>query len=187
MSVNLKSATGLAMGSLLIYSGIKGFSILKAVQNIIQHQKPSAGQDASRLALVNIQDSGGSNNPGQVVSNVGSVQQILKKTAARFGWDTGQEWTSLVAIENAEAGFNPKIKNPTSGALGLAQALGHGTANTAGTLGNQYGGFGLSDAQAKRANSGSAPEQAAWMVDYIKSTYGDPIKAWAFHQANGWY
>jgi hypothetical protein len=48
-------------------------------------------------------------------------------------------------VEMAEDGFDPTKANPSSGALGLAQALGHGNANTAGSLGNEYGGCGLTD------------------------------------------
>ena len=49
--------------------------------------------------------------------------------------------------------------------------------DTAGTLGNQYGGYGLTDAQARAANSGDASMQALWMCNYIKSTYGTPEAA----------
>jgi hypothetical protein len=67
-------------------------------------------------------------------------------------------------VEMAEDGFDPAKANPSSGALGLAQALGHGNANTAGSLGNEYGGYGLTDAQARAANSGDASMQALWDV-----------------------
>jgi hypothetical protein len=124
---------------------------------------------------------------GQPVSNSGSAQAILQETAAQDGWGSGSEWQALSNVENAEAGFNPTAENASSGALGLAQALGHGNANTAGTLGNQYGGYGLTDAQAKAANSGNAADQALWMVNYIKSTYGNPEAAWAHEEADHWY
>jgi hypothetical protein len=131
--------------------------------------------------------SGSTSSSGQPVSNSGSAQAILQQTAAQDGWGSGSEWQALSNVENAEAGFNPTADNPSSGALGLAQALGHGNANTAGTLGNQYGGYGLTDAQAKAANSGNAADQALWMVNYIKSTYGTPEAAWAHEQADHWY
>lgn len=120
----------------------------------------------------------------------GSAQAIMQQVAGQFGWGSGSQWQSLQALEMGEAGFDPKAKNPSSGALGLAQALGHGKgAATAGTLSNQYGGYGLSDAEAKRANSGEAGPQALWMLNYIKSVYGDPNTAYAKWKSRSphWY
>jgi hypothetical protein len=150
----------------------------------MQAQMSSAGSTSPSLLSSN---SGSTSSSGQPVSNSGSAQAILQNTAAQDGWGSGAEWQALSNVENAEAGFNPTAENPSSGALGLAQALGHGDANTAGTLGNQYGGYGLTDAQAKAANSGNAADQALWMVNYIKSTYGSPEAAWAHEQADHWY
>jgi hypothetical protein len=147
-------------------------------------QMSTAGSNSPSLLSSN---SGSTSSSGQPVSNSGSAQAILQNTAAQDGWGSGAEWQALSNVENAEAGFNPTADNPSSGALGLAQALGHGNANTAGTLGNQYGGYGLTDAQAKAANSGNAADQALWMVNYIKSTYGSPEAAWAHEQADHWY
>lgn len=128
--------------------------------------------------------SGGSNNP---VPNTGSPQSILQQTAIQFGW--GAQWLALHSLEMGEAGFDPHAKNP-SGAYGLAQALGHGNgAATQGTESNEYGGFGLSDAQAKQANSGDPATQSLWMCNYIKAVYTDPNNAWAKWQSRNphWY
>ena len=111
----------------------------------------------------------------------------MLQAAKVYGWDTGAEWNALVYVEMREAGFNPKARNPGSGALGMAQALGHGTSGTAGTLGNEYGGSGLTDAQAKAANSGDAYWQAVWMCNYIKDRYGDPIAAANHERSHNWY
>jgi hypothetical protein len=135
-------------------------------------------------------NSGSTTSPStsvQPVSNSGSVQTILQNTAAQFGWGSGSEWQSLSYVENREAGFNPTAINPTSGALGLAQALGHGNANTAGRYGNEYGGYGLTDAQARAANNGDPAAQALWMMNYIKDRYGTPEAAAAHEQTYGWY
>lgn len=132
--------------------------------------------------------SSGSGGGGKPVANTGSGWAILQKTAAGFGWGSGAEWAAWKNLENAEdASASPTIKNPASGALGIGQALGHGTARTAGTLGNQYGGYGLTDAQAKQANSGNAAMQALWQGNYIRDTYHDPIGAWKHEQAVHWY
>jgi hypothetical protein len=173
----------LSVGALFAYAGIRGYSIQKAAQNVIKGESPSQAQDVAALVDPRYLDSGG----GQAVSG-SDGEKVLQKTAAQFGWGSGQQWQAfrqLAVSENST--FNTHEKNPSTGALGIAQALGHGTSRTRGTLGNEYGNFGLSDAQNKAANSGDAGAQSLWMCHYIKATYGDPIKAWAFHQRNNWY
>jgi hypothetical protein len=87
-----------------------------------------------------------------------------------------------------DATYSTTIANPSSGALGMGQALGHGTAGSAGSLGNEYGAnYGLTAAQAQQANSGSAQYQALWMCTYIRDTYGTPSAAVQFHLANNYY
>jgi hypothetical protein len=131
---------------------------------------------------------------GAVAAVGGTVSGVSQKAnqaaavllAAAYGW-TGGQWTALNNVEMAEAGWNNLAENPSSGAFGIAQALGHGTSGTAGKYGNQYGGYGLTTAQAQAANNGSAGPQIQWMLAYIKATYGDPEAAWAHEQSNHWY
>lgn len=179
---------GLATGIVFLYAGIKGKSITQSVQYIIQGKNPAGSPAANPIA--------GSSTAGAAPGNVtgpevnvsgGSAQALLQTAAAQHGWGSGAEWQALQNIEMAEAGFNADATNPTSGAYGLAQALGHGTAGSAGTVTNEYGGYGLNDAEAKAANSGDAGEQAVWMCNYIAQTYGDPVTAWNFHLAHGYY
>jgi hypothetical protein len=175
-----------AAGSVFTYAGVKGYSVPQAIQYIVQGKSPTTLPQA---AAIDTPQGGGSSAGGAAapVAGGGSAQKILQQTAAQFGWGSGAQWQALQHIETHEAGFNPKAKNPSSGAFGLAQAYGHGTANTKGTLANEYGGFGLTDAQAQQANSGDAATQALWMMNYIKARYGDPVKAWAFWQAHHSY
>lgn len=181
MPMNGPAIAMMGLGSLFLYSAVKGKSVLTAAQAIITGQSPQTVAQANPITATT--PSGGSIGP---VSG-GSGKSILQKTAAQFGW-TGAQWTALQSIESQEdASYSTTIKNPASGALGMAQALGHGNANTVGSLGNEYGGFGLTDAQAKQANSGDAAMQALWMCNYIKQTYGNPVNAEQFHLANGWY
>lgn len=128
---------------------------------------------------------GGDPAPGPAPS--GTIQNMARMALGRFGWTSSQQQTAFDQVESREAGWNPKARNASSGALGIAQALGHGNANTAGTLGNEYGGYGLTDAQAVQANSGSAWYQLVWMVNYIHSVYGSPEAAWAHEQTFDWY
>jgi LysM repeat protein len=130
----------------------------------------------------------GTSQPPQTGSSGGSNQAILQAVAAQFGW-TGGEWAALQQLESMEdATYSTTIANPSSGALGMGQALGHGTAGSAGSLGNEYGAnYGLTAAQAQQANSGSAQYQALWMCTYIRDTYGTPSAAVQFHLANNYY
>lgn len=92
-----------------------------------------------------------------------SILQIGQSVALSFGW-SGQEWIDLEAIVESESGWNPNSINSSSGACGLGQ---------------QEPCSGL--------NTLSVQNQMIWICNYIKSRYQDPINAWNFHQANGWY
>jgi hypothetical protein len=174
------------IGALFVYAGIRGFSILKAVQNVIKGDPPQTGQQTK--ALADVASDSGTSGGGSLVSG-GPAKQVLQKTASQFGWGSGAQWQALDALEMGEAGYDPDNKNPGSGAYGLAQALNHGTSRTQGTRSNMYGNFGLSDEQNRKANSGDASAQSLWMCHYIKATYGDPIKAKAAWDSRSphWY
>lgn len=117
----------------------------------------------------------------------GRPQNIARMLLARFGWGAS-EFPPLVSLWNRESGWNPDAVNPSSGALGIAQALGHGGAGTGGTLGNEYGAqYGLTVDDARAANSGSALPQIRWGLGYIKQRYGSPAAAWQHEQQFGWY
>lgn len=183
--VNGTALAALGGGALFLYAGIKNVSALKAVQNLIRGSAPAAGQATAAAA--------GSGSSGTATTPYGAIgssspQQALQNAAAAYGWGSGAQWQALQNVEMAEAGFNPSATNPSSGAYGLAQALGHGQGSaTQGSVTNQYGGYGLSDAEAQAANSGDANAQAIWMCAYIAATYGNPVNAWAHEQSNGWY
>ena len=130
--------------------------------------------------------SGGGAAPGQP-ARIASTAAV-KAAAAVHGWGSGGQWNALTHLISQESGGNATARNPSSGALGIAQALGHGTSCSGGTLGNEYGPqYGLSCAQAKAANSGNATQQLRWMLGYIKSRYGTPAAAWQHETANNWY
>jgi hypothetical protein len=192
------SGIGLAYataGGVLLWSGIKGEPVAQVVGELARGKQPS-GTNAEAVTIPSAPSTATSagGGGGSFAAPIGSGSAsggmaALQQAAKPYGWNTGAQWSSLVSIEMHEAGFNPRARNPSSGALGLAQALGHGNPNTAGTLGNEYGGFGLTDAQAKLANSGNAYWQAVWMVNYISAIYHTPAKAWADWQSRSphWY
>lgn len=186
MPMNGPAIATMGIGTLFLYSAVKGKSILASAQSIITGQSPQTVKQTNPIAS-NTPATDNTFGGGNLPVSGGTNKITLQKTASQFGWGSGSEWSSLDKIEIQEAGYSATVKNGSSGALGMAQALGHGNANTAGSLGNEYGGYGLTDAQAKKANSGDASMQALWMCNYIKQTYGDPVKAEQFHLANGWY
>lgn len=79
-------------------------------------------------------------------------------------------WDDLDALVTQESGWNPKADNPTSSAYGLFQFLDSTAQNYAGKniIKNPY----------KQVDLG---------LKYIADRYGNPTKAWDFHQANNWY
>lgn len=88
---------------------------------------------------------------------LGYARQLAQK---QYGWGPS-EFASLKTLWNNESGWNFQAKNPSSGALGIPQALGH----------------------ALPAGYASDPAvQIQWGLNYIKQRYGSPSKALAF-----WY
>lgn len=94
-------------------------------------------------------------------------------------WASDGEWNAWNALAMAESGWSSTIRNASSGALGIAQALGHGLPGTAGRYGNEY--------PSVAANNGNPTAQIEWMISYIRSRYGDPIGAVAHENAFHWY
>jgi hypothetical protein len=89
----------------------------------------------------------------------GYAQQVLN---AR-GW--GDQFGALDFIFTNESGWDPYAVNPSSGAAGIPQALGHGNV------------FALGDWKA----------QVDWGINYIAGQYGNPNNAAAFWRAHNWY
>lgn len=202
MPVSGVAVAEMAAGGVLVYSGIKGYTLADTFASLVKGTTPADTeqidtQSAASSSAIASAASGSSSSTGSGSPSVPSgayaaigsksAQQALSNAAAAYGWNTGAEWTALTNIEMREAGFNPSATNPSSGAYGLGQALGHGTSSTRGSVTNEYGGYGVSDSVAQAANSGDAGAQAIWMCAYIKVVYGDPVKAWAHEQSAGWY
>jgi hypothetical protein len=80
------------------------------------------------------------------------------------GW-TGPQWGDLFNLWMRESGWNPYAVNPSSGAYGIPQSLGHG---------HPY-------------NLGDSAAQIGWGLDYIAGRYGNPANAWAHEMSAGWY
>lgn len=140
---------------------------------------------------------GGQNPSGSAGGDPAVNQGIAQSLAIANGhpsWVTGQEWTDWVQLWNDESGWNQDAVNPSSGAFGIAQALGHGTPGSAGTavIGgtahDEYGAnFGLTTSQAIAANNGNASDQILWGIGYIAARYGSPSAALAHENTFGFY
>jgi len=99
----------------------------------------------------------------------GTAQSIAYNMMASFGFDPKTFFGCLVDIWNRESGWRYDAENP-SGAYGIPQALPGSKMSSAGA-----------DWQTNPAT------QIRWGLGYIKQLYGDPCRAWAFEEANGYY
>jgi hypothetical protein len=96
-------------------------------------------------------------------------QAIACSLLPEFGFGI-EQMAGLVPLWDNESGWNENAVNQSSGACGIPQALPC----------SKMSAFG-SDYQTNPAT------QIRWGLDYIKNRYGDPISAYQFWQANGWY
>lgn len=172
-----------ALGGVVLWSGIKGTSLTTTFQGLLSGQAPTANEEpiaATVTAATAAAGGGGSTatapagNTGAATTTAAANQAIAKLLAAPYGWSTGTQWDDLVSLWNAESEWSNTAKNPSSGAYGIAQALGHGPTN-------QY------PAGSANPPTSSASAQISWGLSYIKSTYGSPSAAWAHEVADGWY
>lgn len=196
--VNGFSLAYTATGAVVLWSGIKGWSISETFRNLLAGKTPAGSTEpidtTSASSALQADLNSGTSIPGVTVGIPPGVSAsgssatgmaALKQAAHAYGWDTGAEWTALNYVEMREAGYNPHAKNPSSGAYGMAQSLGH--PGTPGTEAAEYGGYGLTSDEQRQANSGNAYWQSVWMCAYIKNTYGDPVAAADHERKNNWY
>ncbi|MGH3097346.1 MAG: phage tail tape measure protein, partial [Streptosporangiales bacterium] len=106
---------------------------------------------------------------GSAVSAHGPVVDIVRRTAAQFGWGSGAQWNALKWLIMHESGFRPTAQNPTSSAYGLFQFLD----GTWGTVGGH-----------KTSNPAL---QSLYGMRYVGSRYGSPLGAQSFWQGHHWY
>jgi hypothetical protein len=171
-----------AGGGVLVWSGLKNKSVSSVFRQLAGGDSPSgatsAGLDVSGVTPPTGTAVSGTTatsmtgiSPGSIaapanITNASQAQQYAFSLFPKYGWGADQE-QPLVNLWNQESGWNANAVNPSSGAAGIPQALGHGNV------------FGLGWA--------NAAAQIIWGLDYIMSTYGTPAAAWAHEQANDWY
>jgi hypothetical protein len=153
-----------------------------------QRATSSTSAAAQDMTQANQHPGGKSGNAYQGPVGGGTAQNTARLLLPKYGW-TASQMTSLIPLWTRESGWRYNARNPTSGAYGIAQALGHGGSDTAAPDGtNEYGAeYGLSPADARAANAGNERWQIEWGLGYIKSRYGSPAAALAHENSFGWY
>lgn len=171
---------------MFLWSGLTGKQWSGVLRNVISGKNPRTAPTTTGIQPLNVQiadtgSGGGGNSGGTVTTGIPNTpgSGTAYKTFAMslmlaHGWGLGQQWTDFQWVVDHESGWNNMATNSSSGAFGIAQALGHGTANTRGSVTNEYGNFGTSDATCRAANSGNGFAQLIWMCNYIASRYGNP-------------
>ena len=174
-SVDMVGIGASLIGGVLIYGGIKGYSVLNVLGNLVTGKPISTNVLQVTNPLTTGQTSvpvTDSNGAGPVP--VGGNQSIAEQLASeKYGWE-GADWAALQKLWNRESSFDNHAKNPSSGAYGIPQALPYTKMPKA--------------AWPESAGGTSDPAtQITWGLDYIKSRYGNPQIAWAHETANNWY
>jgi hypothetical protein len=177
--VSTPAVVMMGAGGLFLWSGLKGAKISTAARSLLQGQQP-AGTNANPISgagfagqFASGSPAAGGGAPAAPASITGNVA-TGKFMATAYGWGSGAQWNALYALWQKESGWSNTAQNASSGAYGIAQALGHGPTN-------QY------PAGPANPPTSSASAQIAWGLSYIKQTYGSPVNAWAHEQANNWY
>lgn len=194
MAVSGFSVAYLAIGGVLLFSGFKGATPsavisaalngnLSSVTSTMPITAPTVTESTSQTGTT---DTSGSTTGDTGASSAGasSNQALAKSIATSMGltsWTTGTTWDDWVSLWNQESGWSNTADNATSGAYGIAQALGHGTD------GAPYPSEYESANPPAYGGTSNATAQIEWGISYIQSTYGSPVMAWAHEQANDWY
>jgi hypothetical protein len=92
------------------------------------------------------------------------AQAFARSIMWQYHWGP-EQWPPWLYLGNQESGWNAYAVNPSSGAYGIGQSLGHG---------HPY-------------NLGDYKTQVIWMANYIRGRYGTPAAAWAHERAFNWY
>lgn len=140
---------------------------------------PSAA-GAPAAAAISAPAAGG----GTVAAN----QALATRLAGEFGWNDQQQLTCLDELWTRESGWSQTAKNASSGAYGIAQALGHipGVSVALNQQGDNYPPPFTAANPPPWGNSNPA-DQITWGLGYIADTYTTPCGAWAHEQADGFY
>jgi hypothetical protein len=170
--VNGVALGSVAVGGILVWSGIRNASVTTSLRSLVTGTAPAANTGGNPIVgTTTVSNPLGTTGAGSIASPAlggtnAQNQALGQQMAAAYGWSTGAQWTALNNIVMAESGWNDNAANPTSNARGIAQNI---------------------NGWSSSYQQGNARQQIAWLLTYIKSRYGTPVMAWSFHLANGWY
>ena len=121
--------------------------------------------------IVQVRDKTTSRGSGAIraTGTKAQYQAYAKSRCQAYGW-SNYDFDCLVSLWNKESGWNPLAHNSSSGAHGIAQAL---PASKMSKYGSDY--------------MTNYKTQINWGLNYIKSRYGSPSKAWSHSKSKGWY
>ena len=158
---SVKPITDLVPGDTIPGAIVQGGAadIRQGIVNFMTQQDTNAKASAAAASF----GTGVGTVPAQSGS-AAAAQAFASAHLAQFGWGQDQ-MPALIALWNQESGWNDNAVNPSSGAYGIPQSLGHG---------HPY-------------NLGDYANQVLWGLNYIKQTYGNPALAEAHELVNHWY
>jgi hypothetical protein len=135
---------------------------------------------APATAVISAQGAGG----GTAAAN----KKLAARLAAEFGWKDQQQLTCLNDLWTRESGWSQTAKNPTSGAYGVAQALGHipGVSVALNMQGDNYPPP-FTAANPPPWGDSDPAAQISWGLGYIAVTYTTPCGAWTHEETDGFY
>jgi hypothetical protein len=117
------------------------------------------------------------------------------RLASAYGW-AGVQVTCLDELWTRESGWSQTAKNPSSGAYGISQALGHLGGEDQGQPGAVDLALNLAGDNYPPADAPGNPPpygdsdpdaQISWGLSYIQGTYGTPCQAWVHEETDGFY
>ena len=161
-------------GALLIWSGLKGKSFSGSLRDVISGKPLNNSNPVNQISS---SAAGAAGNAASTVANSVSAvinQGIGRTLAIPYGWSAGAQWNALVMLWNRESGWSNTAQNPSSGAYGIPQSL-------------PYTKMPKAAWPPSAGGNASSIAQISWGLSYIKSTYGNPVNAWAHETSIGWY
>lgn len=137
--------------------------VQKALDNVRNAANERISSMSQQLGMMDI----GEQNFGDTGTGTGAA--LMKSISKQYGWNFADWWS----LDGSETSHGRNLANPTSTARLRGQFLDM-----------NYGKYGPGSDPAQNP---SMRQQIISMAKYIKERYGNPTKAWAFHQANNYY
>lgn len=174
--------TLVSIGGILVYAGIKGYSVPDVLRNVVQgrpiyenvNKNPVGGIfPGTPVTPQQVPGSSGTNQSAATYTRQQN-QELANSIARGYEWDTGYQWDSLVQLWDAESSWDNQASNPSSGAYGIPQA-------------NPYTKMPKIAWPPSAGGNADPAAQIQWGLDYIAGRYATPSVALQFHKQNGYY